>query len=54
MSRGLLLELAVVVALKLALLSLLYVLFFTPAHRAPVDTAAWIMGTPSAAVPQHG
>ncbi len=44
MSRGLLLELGWVVALKLALLTLLYVLFFSPSHRNPVDAAFRIAG----------
>ena len=44
MSRGLLRELGWVVALKLALLTLLYVLFFSPSHRAPADVALRIAG----------
>lgn len=53
MSRGLLLELAGVVALKLAALTLLYLLFFTPAHRNSVDTLARIAGPLPAAL-THG
>jgi hypothetical protein len=33
-----------VIALKLAALAALYVLFFSPAERPPVDTAAHIAG----------
>jgi hypothetical protein len=58
MSRGLLLELGAVVAAKLAALTVLYLLCFTPAHHTTVDTRAWIAGpaTSRAAAPPaaHG
>ena len=50
MSRGLLRELGWVVALKLALLTLLYVLFFTPSHRNPTDAGLRIAGPAPAAL----
>ena len=50
MSRGLLRELGWVVALKLALLTLLYLLFFSPSHRNPIDAAVRIAGPAPAAL----
>ena len=50
MSRGLLRELGWVVALKLALLTLLYLLFFSPSHRNPTDAALRIAGPAPAAL----
>ena len=44
MSRSLLRELGWVVGLKLAFITLLYVLFFSPSHRAPADIALRIAG----------
>jgi len=59
MSRGLLLELGAVVAAKLAALTVIYLLCFTPVHHNPVDTLARIAGPPQAtashaAVLSHG
>jgi len=51
MSRGLLLELGAVVAAKLAALTVIYLLCFTPAHHTSVDTLARIAGPPQAAAP---
>ena len=53
MSRKLARELAWVVALKLAALTVLYFLFFTPAHRNPIDVAAHIAGPTQSATGQE-
>ncbi len=43
--NGLRRDLVLLLAAKLALLSVLYALFFSPAHRPAIDIAAHIAGT---------